>query len=96
MYKEKNISMNFLCLACVYVYIIGSVRDKCPGFCKFLRLSKSGFATFSNSAGCQKVTSTLSKQPTDHYGDGNKNNVYLKITDNLCHSVHVIIMLDGS
>ena len=34
--------------------IIASVRGKCPGFCKCLRFSKSGFATFYNSAGHQK------------------------------------------
>ena len=34
--------------------IIGAVSDKCLGFFKCLRFSKSGFATFSNSAGHQK------------------------------------------
>ena len=28
--------------------IIGAVSEKCPRFCKCLRFSKSGFATFSN------------------------------------------------
>ena len=43
-----------------------------------------------------KVTSTLSKQLTEHDGDGDNNKVYLDITDNLYHLVHVIIRLDGS
>ena len=30
-----------------------------------------------------KATSTISKQPTDHDGDGNKNKVYLDMTGNL-------------
>ena len=34
--------------------ILGAVSDKCPGFCKCSRFSKSGSATFSDSAGCQK------------------------------------------
>ena len=34
--------------------ILGSVSDKCPGFCKCLKFSKSRFATFLNSTGCQK------------------------------------------
>ena len=34
--------------------ILAAVSGKCPEFCKCLRFSKSGFATFSNSAGCQK------------------------------------------
>ena len=34
--------------------ILVVVSGKCPGFCKCLRFSKYGFATFSNCAGCQK------------------------------------------
>ena len=34
--------------------ILGEVSNKCPGFCKCLRFSKSGLATFSNSTGHQK------------------------------------------
>ena len=34
--------------------IIGAVSNKCLGFCKWLRFSKSEFATFSNSTGHQK------------------------------------------
>ena len=34
--------------------ILASVSSKFPGFCKCLRFSKFGFATFSNSAGHQK------------------------------------------
>ena len=33
-----------------------SVIEKCPGFCKCLIFSKSGFTTFSNYLGCQKWT----------------------------------------
>ena len=33
--------------------ILDAVSGKCPGFCKCLRFSKSGFAKFSNSAGHQ-------------------------------------------
>ena len=36
-----------------YLQILCSVSNKCPGLCKCLRFSKSGFAIFSNSAGCQ-------------------------------------------
>ena len=34
--------------------ILGAVSNKCPEFCKCLRCSKYGFATFSKSAGRQK------------------------------------------
>ena len=34
--------------------LLVSVRNKCPGFCKCLRFSKSGFAIFSNYAVHQK------------------------------------------
>ena len=34
-----------------FTVILGAVSGKCPGFCKCLRFSNSGFATFSNSAG---------------------------------------------
>ena len=34
-------------------YKLGSVSNKCPLFCKCSGFLKSGFATFSNSAGCQ-------------------------------------------
>ena len=40
-----------------------------------------------------KETSTLSKRLAEHRGDGNKNKVYLNITDNLYPLVHVIIRL---
>ena len=42
-----------------------------------------------------KVTSTISKRPTDHDGDIDNNRLYLEITDNLYYLVHVIIRLDG-
>ena len=35
-------------------HILGAVNNKCPGFYKCLIFSKSGFATFSDSAGHQK------------------------------------------
>ena len=34
--------------------LLPAAIKKCPRFCKCLRFSKSGFDTFSNSAGCQK------------------------------------------
>ena len=37
-----------------YVYILVAVSNKCPGFFKCLRFSKSEVATFSDSAGHQK------------------------------------------
>ena len=43
-----------------------------------------------------KVTSTLSKIPAEHDGDGNNNKVYLNITYDFYPLVHVIIRLDGS
>ena len=39
-----------------------------------------------------KVTSTLSKQPTEHDGDEKNNKVYLNITANLFPLVHFRIM----
>ena len=38
----------------IICFVLGAVSDKCSGFCKCLRFSKSGFATFTNSAGHQK------------------------------------------
>ena len=35
-------------------HILGAVSYKCPGFSKCVRLSKYGFAAFSNSVGHQK------------------------------------------
>ena len=43
-----------------------------------------------------KATSTLTKRPVDHDGDGNNNKVYLDITAYFYPLVHVIIRLDGS
>ena len=43
-----------------------------------------------------KVTSNISKRQTEHDGDCDKTKVYLKITDNFYHLVHVIIMVYGS
>ena len=43
-----------------------------------------------------KVTSTLTKIPTEHDGDGKNNKVYLKITAYFQPLGHVIIRLDGS
>ena len=42
-----------------------------------------------------KVTSTLSKKPTEYDGDGNNNKVYINITAYFYHLVHVIIRLNG-
>ena len=42
--------------------ILGAARNKYPGFCKCFRFSKSRFATF---CWMTKVSSTLSKQPTE-------------------------------
>ena len=39
-----------------------------------------------------KVTSALSKQPTEHDDDGNNNKVYLNIAAKFYPLVHVIIM----
>ena len=33
--------------------LLGEVSNKCPGFCKCMRFSKSIFAALSNSSGCQ-------------------------------------------
>ena len=41
-------------LVFIDIYILGAASDKFPGFCKCLRFLKYGFATFFNSAGCQK------------------------------------------
>ena len=43
-----------------------------------------------------KVTSTLSKEPTQYDGDANKNKVYLNINSYLYLLVNVILRLDGS
>ena len=40
-----------------------------------------------------KVTSTPSKQPAEHDGDGNNNKIQLSITANFYPLVHVIIKL---
>ena len=37
-----------------YIYIQGSVSEKCPRFCKYLRFSKSGLTRFSDFSGRQK------------------------------------------
>ena len=36
------------------IYILGLVSDKCTGFYKYLRFTKSGFVAFSNYSGHQK------------------------------------------
>ena len=41
------------------IHILTVVSGKCPGFCKCLRSSKSGFATFLNSSGQQKGPALL-------------------------------------
>ena len=41
-----------------------------------------------------KLTSTLSKQPTENDGDGDNNKVYYNITAIFYPLVHVIIRLD--
>ena len=59
-YFNCNICWFFRQLLCkiryygLHVHIQPLVSKKYPGVCKCLRFSKSGFATFSNSTGCQK------------------------------------------
>ena len=76
--------------------IIYLVSDKCPGFCKCLRLSNYGFATFSKNFWPPKVTSTLIKKTAEHDVDDDNNKVYLNITSGFYPLVHVIIRLYGS
>ena len=42
------------------------------------------------------MTSTLSKQPKEHDGNGKNNKLYLGINDNLYSLLNVIIRLYGS
>ena len=77
-------------------YILAEVSGKCPGFYKCLRFSKFGFATFSNSAGCQKSPAISESKKTEHENVGDNNIVYLNITPYFYPFLHFIIRLYGS
>ena len=85
-FKTYNISLR----------VLGSVSDKCPGLCKCLRFYEIWICLIFELGWLLKVTSTLSKQPTEHDGDGKNNKVYLNITAYFYPLLHVIIRLDGS
>ena len=75
--------------------VLGAVSDKCPGFCKCLKLPKSWFAIFSNSAGHQKWPALSESDGQMMMDMAEKNKVYLNSTDKLYPLVHVIIRLYG-
>ena len=64
--------------------ILALVSGKCPGVCHIFEFCWP-----------LKVTSILTKRPTEHYGDGKNNKFYLNITAYLYPLVHVILRLDG-
>ena len=65
--------------------ILGLVSDKCPGFCKCLRFSKSVFATFSKSSGCQKGPALSS---SDQHSMMVMETIYVKMIYNSRLIVH--------